>query len=285
MVVVCFDLGGTTVKSAVIDKQDILSKKSCPTPANLEGLLAWMKEIISQQETVAAIALSVPGSVNQETGVIEGISAIPYIHGISWYELLADYQIPVFLENDANCVGLSQLVHQPDLQDFCCVVIGTGIGGAVIVNQRLVRGYKGYGGEFGYTMIEGIHSPLTNWSQFASTGNMVNRVRKAKGDNGWDGLTVFEAAEQGDMICQQALADMYRNLAIGLINIFYTLGPEEIFIGGAISRNETFLTGVRQALEGFKADNPDLPEIPRISACHFQGDANLMGAYVLTTQS
>ena len=81
--------------------------------------------------------MSVPGAVNQEKGVIDGFSAVPYIHGFSWYEALSSYQIPVHLENDANCVGLSELLAHPELENAACVVIGTGIGGAMIINGRL----------------------------------------------------------------------------------------------------------------------------------------------------
>ena len=65
--------------------------------------------------------MSVPGAVNQETGVIEGISAIPYIHGFSWYEALAHHRLPVHLENDANCVGLSELLAHPEIENAACV--------------------------------------------------------------------------------------------------------------------------------------------------------------------
>lgn len=88
-----------------------------------------------------------------ETGVIQGLSAVPYIHGVSWYELLSQYGCPVYLENDANCVGLSELAVDDQLSTFACVVCGTGIGGALIVDRKLIRGKQGFGGEFGYMLI------------------------------------------------------------------------------------------------------------------------------------
>ena len=54
--------------------------------------------------------------------------SIPYIHGFSWYEALAHHKLPVHLENDANCVGLSELLAHPEIENAACVVIGTGIG-------------------------------------------------------------------------------------------------------------------------------------------------------------
>ena len=111
--------------------------------------MAWLDQRLSEQN-YRGIAMSVPGAVNQETGVIEGISAIPYIHCFSWYEALAHHQLPVHLENDANCVGLSELLAHPEIENAACVVIGTGIGGAMIINGKIHRGLHGLGGEFGY---------------------------------------------------------------------------------------------------------------------------------------
>ena len=170
MTLATIDIGGTGIKFASLTPDGkILDKASTPTPKTLEDLLAWLDQLLSERD-YRGIAMSVPGAVNQETGVIEGISAIPYIHGFSWYEALAHHQLPVHLENDANCVGLSELLAHPEIENAACVVIGTGIGGAMIINGKLHRGRHGLGGEFGYmTTIEPAEK-LNNWSQLASTG-------------------------------------------------------------------------------------------------------------------
>ena len=76
----------------------------------------------------------------------------------------------------SNCVGLSELLAHPEIENAACVVIGTGIGGAMIINGKIHRGRHGLGGEFGYmTTIEPAEK-LNNWSLLASTGNMVRHV-------------------------------------------------------------------------------------------------------------
>ena len=98
MTIATIDIGGTGIKFASLTPDgNILDKTSTPTPETLEDLLAWLDQRLSEQD-YRGIAMSVPGAVNQETGVIEGISAIPYIHGFSWYEALAHHQLPVHLE-------------------------------------------------------------------------------------------------------------------------------------------------------------------------------------------
>ena len=145
MTIATIDIGGTGIKFASLTPDGkILDKTSTPTPENLEALLAWLDECLAEKD-YKGIAMSVPGAVNQETGVIEGISAVPYIHGFSWYDALSSYQLLVHLENDANCVGLSELLAHPEIENAACVVIGTGIGGAMIIKGKLHRGRHGLG--------------------------------------------------------------------------------------------------------------------------------------------
>lgn len=224
--------------------------------------------------------MSVPGAVNQETGVIDGFSAVPYIHGFSWYEALSSYQLPVHLENDANCVGVSELLAHPELENAACVVIGTGIGGAMIINGRLHRGRHGLGGEFGYMTTLAPAEKLNNWSQLASTGNMVRYVIEKSGHTDWDGRKIYQEAATGNALCQEAIERMNRNLAQGLLNIQYLIDPDVISLGGSISQNPDFIQGVKKAVEDFVDAYEEYTVAPVIQACTYHADANLYGALV-----
>ncbi|MBF0778626.1 ROK family protein [Streptococcus cuniculi] len=286
MAVRCFDIGGTGVKSALIGQDKILRNKSeRPTPDSLDALLGWMKECI-QQAPAQAISISFPGAVNPQTGFIEGISAVPYIHGVSWYQLLEEYQLPIFIENDANCVGLSQLAVDQQTSNFLCVVCGTGIGGAVILNRRLMRGPKAYAGEFGCMVIDGLEEPVQNWSQIASTGSLVRYVEKhsPRLDFRWNGRHIFEEAQKGDEICVAAIERMIHNMALGLMNLYYVLDPEIIYIGGGISQNKEWIDRIIKRLEEMTENYEGFPVRPKIAACTYYQDANLMGAYMNSFQ-
>ncbi|WP_303972719.1 ROK family protein [Streptococcus merionis] len=286
MAVMCFDIGGTGVKSAVIDQdKQIRQKESIPTPDNLDGLLDWMDSCLKKTD-VEAISISFPGAVDPIAGIIGGISAVEYIHGVSWYELLSRYQLPIFMENDANCVGLSQLAMEESSDTFFCVVCGTGIGGAVIIDRRLIRGPKAYAGEFGCMVLGGYEPPVQNWSQIASTGSLVRYVKRhsqTKNQN-WNGRKIFEEAQNGDSVCQEAVEQMVQNFALGLMNLYYVLDPEVIYIGGGISQNEVFIAMVQAKLQQMVAEYDGFPEVPLIQSCSFHQDANLMGAYMNTLQ-
>ena len=280
MVIATVDIGGTGIKFAAMSKEgEILDKQEIATPDDLDGLLDWLKTCLSKRD-YQGIAMSVPGAVDQKTGMIGGISAVPYIHGFSWYDKLASYELPIHLENDANCVGLSELLAHPELENAACVVIGTGIGGAMIVNGRLHRGKHHLGGEFGYMTTLAPAEKLNNWSQLASTGNMVRYLAEKSGQTDWNGRKIYQEAEAGNTLCQEAIERMNRNLAQGLLNIQYLFDPDVISLGGSISQNKTFIEGVRSAISYFVDRYEEYTVTPEIVACTYQGEANLYGALV-----
>ena len=280
MVIATVDIGGTGIKFAAMSKEgEILDKQEIATPDDLDGLLDWLKLLLSKRD-YQGIAMSVPGAVDRKTGTIGGISAVPYIHGFSWYDKLASYGLPIHLENDANCVGLSELLAHPELENAACVVIGTGIGGAMIVNGRLHRGKHHLGGEFGYMTTLAPAEKLNNWSQLASTGNMVRYLTEKSGQTDWNGRKIYQEAEAGNTLCQEAIERMNRNLAQGLLNIQYLFDPDVISLGGSISQNKTFIEGVRSAISYFVDRYEEYSVTPEIVACTYQGEANLYGALV-----
>ena len=280
MVIATVDIGGTGIKFAAMSKEgEILDKQEIATPNDLDGLLDWLKMLLSKRE-YQGIAMSVPGAVDRKTGTIGGISAVPYIHGFSWYDKLASYELPIHLENDANCVGLSELLAHPELENAACGVIGTGIGGAMIVNGRLHRGKHHLGGEFGYMTTLAPAEKLNNWSQLASTGNMVRYLAEKSGQTDWNGRKIYQEAEAGNTLCQEAIERMNRNLAQGLLNIQYLFDPDVISLGGSISQNKTFIEGVRSAISYFVDRYEEYSVTPEIVACTYQGEANLYGALV-----
>ena len=280
MVIATVDIGGTGIKFAAMSKEgEILDKQEIATPDDLDSLLDWLKMLLSKRD-YQGIAMSVPGAVDRNTGTIGGISAVPYIHGFSWYDKLASYELPVHLENDANCVGLSELLAHPELENAACVVIGTGIGGAMIINGRLHRGKHHLGGEFGYMTTLAPAEKLNNWSQLASTGNMVRYLAEKSGQTDWNGRKIYQEAEAGNTLCQEAIERMNRNLAQGLLNIQYLFDPDVISLGGSISQNKTFIEGVRSAISYFVDRYEEYSVTPEIVACTYQGEANLYGALV-----
>ena len=134
---ISFDVGGTDVKYAIISETgDILRKDSYKSPNNLDDFFREIIERINNcEEKLSGIALSLPGAVDSVNGTIGGSSALDYIHGPNFKEILKEAtDLDVEMENDANCAALAEawLGVAKDKKDILFIVIGTGVGGAVI---------------------------------------------------------------------------------------------------------------------------------------------------------
>ncbi len=187
------DIGGTSIKTAVMNERaEILSEKKLPTPATGDGaIFKVIREIFFKQKEIypelSGLALSIPGAVDVETG----ICVICWrCTGCDWCkdrikEELADLGVPVEVENDANCAALAEKWkgNAQDCENFLCVTIGTGIGGAIFSRNEIVHGVEGMAGEFGLMMLD-THADIPelleqrNFSRYSSTWNMVARLNK-----------------------------------------------------------------------------------------------------------
>ncbi|MEH7545201.1 ROK family protein [Neobacillus vireti] len=283
-----FDIGGTYIKYAVMDEtaKKLKSGKLMTPKDGLEIFLQTLQRIVEQYSDdfdLQGIAVSSPGSVNVKTGFIGGASAIPYIHGVNMAGLIKERTgLQTAIENDANCAALAEgwLGAAKGTDYYICIVIGTGIGGSIVLNQSILRGASLHGGEFGY-MIMGapFQEPLQGtWSFVASTNALVEEVKKRKssGRGKLDGEEVFRLAGEGDSIAQECLAEFYKRLAIGIYNLKYALDPEKILIGGGISKRQDVIAGINRELKGLRNEISTLPI--EVEACQFGNDANLIGA-------
>ncbi len=113
------------------------------------------------------------------------------IHGFSWHEALAHHQLPVHLENDANCVGLSRLLAHQRLK-MQPVSWWDEVGGAMIINGKLHRGRHGLGEDLAMTAPLNQQKSSNNWSQLASTGNMARCVIENLVGADWDGRKIYQ---------------------------------------------------------------------------------------------
>jgi predicted NBD/HSP70 family sugar kinase len=188
----------------------------------------------------------------------------------------------VTIENDANCAALAEgwLGAAKETDFYICIVIGTGIGGGIVINQSILRGATLHGGEFGYMIMgKSGKSPLqSTWSKVASTHSLVEEVevRKSLVRGTLDGEEIFRLADAGDTIANECIANLFKNLAMGIYNLKYVLDPNKILIGGGISKRPDVIDGINNELAQLKDDISTLDI--KVEACKFDNDANLIGA-------
>ena len=245
------DVGGTSVKYATCDeKGHLFDKGSFKTPDTLEDMYQAIETIYKERD-VDGIALSMPGAVASDEGVIYGASAIDYIHGPNIKKDLEErLQTRVELENDANCAALAEvwLGAAKDNQDCCFVVCGTGIGGAVIKDKKIHKGKHLHGGEFGY-MINNFDADSLefNFWSLDSTVAIVKGVEKELGET-YDGRYIFDHANENEVF-KKYVNRFYYALAVGIYNIQYSYDPEVIIIGGGISVREDMINEINKRLD------------------------------------
>lgn len=278
------DVGGSSVKFAVVeDSGKILSKGSFTTPKTLEDFYGEIKKISNickEKYKIVGAGFSMPGAVDNENGIIGGSSAIEYIHDFNIkVELKKILNLPVEMENDANCAALGEvwIGAGKNFQDIAFLVIGTGVGGAIIKNKKIHRGTHLHGGEFGYMVVDEEFHIL---SEVGATGGMSKNIAKAKNlsEDEMNGKIAFELMEQGDKIAEKYIEKMYMNLACGIYNIQYSFDPEIFVIGGAISEREDFIERIDEKIKIILDEVKIAKIVPKIVRCDFGNDANILGA-------
>ena len=282
MTLLAIDIGGTSIKHSVWENDELCYKGSIKTPVTWEEMkrsLIKIKETAEETFVIDGVAFSSPGAVNQEKRMIEGASALPYLHNFPVYdELEAVFNCPVSFENDANCAALAEIWKgaAKGLKNVLFVVVGTGIGGSVIVDGQIQHGKHLFGGEFGFMLM----TENQTFSDLATAVNMAARYAERKGSERgtFSGKEVFQLAEEGDLIAQEEVATFYTYLARGIYNLQYSFDPEIILIGGGISNKVGLVEKLDEEFGKILQTVKIAPFKPIIKTCDFKNDANLIGA-------
>ena len=281
----CLDIGGTSIKVALSDKDGNLIEKDTLYPSHeldefTNTIVNWVNGMKNQYD-IKGVAISSPGAVDTNSGIVGGASAVPCIHGPNWKEILSErLNLNISIENDANCVALAEIFSgsAKEVNDILFVVCGSGIGGSIIKDKKIHHGKHLYGGEFGFMIMEDNDGEYKTFSEVASTMSFVRKARKHFNDESLDGKDVFNKAENGDEFCKEIIDRFYSELAKGIYNLQYMYDPELILIGGAISDRDDFVISLNEKIDNI-LEKIKIAEIkPEIRTCTHRKDANLIGA-------
>ena len=254
MYYICIDIGGTSIKYGVLsEKGEIFIDGTVSTKVTekenfiLSDVKKLVRNILDEYRNyeIKGICVSTAGVVNPEKGEIAYAGpTIPKYTGTKIKEELEkEFSISCEVENDVNCAGLGEYWRGAGKgsKSMVCLTIGTGIGGSVILDGKLLNGIGYTAGEIGYMDVNG------NYIQnIASSKYLVEKVQKEKVER--EGITdtitgvdIFELAKRGDEICIAGIDEIISNLAVGVRNIIYLLNPEVIVIGGGITAQKEYL--------------------------------------------
>ena len=278
--IIVIDVGGTSIKYGLWNEGagKLSSKGRLPTPTTLEKFYQTLETIVVnfKDEQVDGVGFSIPGAVDQKKGIIGGISAIPYIHNFPIRTALEGrLRLPITLENDANCAALAEISIgvATDLKNIIFMVIGTGVGGAVVVNRQIIHGTHQLGGEFGMLLGHG--------NKRLSFSGTAKRTAEAYNENygtSYTGKDLIALAEDGNQTVKEYTDSMYYNLAKAIYNLQFIIDPEAIVIGGGVSENKVFLDNLNFEIKRLVAGLDGIKMIPKIIPAKYHNDSNLIGA-------
>lgn len=246
------DLGGTNLRVALVSEEgEIINKVKVPSSERLqEALFDAVASVISAD--VAAIGLGVAGLVDRERGVVTVSPNLTAIEGLPISEDLKQrFGLPVFIENDANVAALGEkwVGAGRDFSSLVLLTLGTGIGGGIIYEGRLMR----VPAEVGHMSIiaNGVKCSCGNYGcleSYASARAMLGYaitalehptesiLREFHQGNIYK-LTpedIYKAALEGDNLSRDVLRETGRYLGVGIANIVNAFSPEAVILAGGL---------------------------------------------------
>ncbi|MFR0045114.1 MAG: ROK family protein [Clostridium butyricum] len=282
---VSIDIGGTSIKHGILDENiKFITSGEVATEAQKGGknILEKVINIVSEYKkeyTLSGICISTAGMVDCEKGeIIHASDLIPNYTGTQIKKTLEDiFSIPCEVENDVNCAGLAEYFSgsAKGSSISLCLTIGTGIGGSIIINDKVFHGFSGSACEVGYmNMFKGKFEDL------GATSILVKKVAKLKNcsENHIDGKLIFEMAKNNDKDCIKAIDEMVDVLGMGIANICYVINPEVVVLGGGIMAQKDYLYDkIKLSLDKYLI--PTISSKTKLEFAKNQNKAGMLGAY------
>ncbi len=284
------DIGGSSIKYAVMDENQRFIRKGKAESRHLQNrdeFVSCLSDLYTENGACeGGIAVSYCGEVDAGTGYLHSGGSYRYMAGQNLKQLLEGKTGTIVnIENDGNCAGLAESRYG-SLRGFgnaAVIVIGTGLGGALILSNALYRGIHGYAGSASL-MVRNFDVPYTKQQWAFRTAGAAwpgKEYGARKGIEAVDGITFFEAVKAGDTTAQEVLADYCSTLANLLFDMNMILDLEAIAIGGGISQQPLLLEYLQKAFDNIYSSEGmaalHLPK-PEIRICQYHNDANLLGA-------
>jgi glucokinase len=287
------DIGATKIACGVLKEEQFLSKTTIPTPKEgwrgvLDSIVTTIRSLETSHPGVTEVGVGVPGMHDRaRTEVlfaanILGFTNVPIVDYLG--ERLG---CPVALENDANAAGLAEAILGAArfASSTMFITISTGIGGCIIKDGQLWRGFHGIAGEIGHVTrvpdgplppsgIAGALEAVASGTAIARDATFVFRKPTSTAE-------VFRMAQDGDRRAEQIVHTAMRYLGMAIADVQKLLDPEVFVIGGGVaSVGEYFYGHVQNYAREFARGFSDVTILP----AHFGVDAGAIGAAIAARQ-
>ncbi|MDE6189631.1 MAG: ROK family protein [Clostridia bacterium] len=315
MYLIGIDVGGMSIKGGLVTQEgNILFKTTLPTAEKYNdshGISEDIRKVIDaviqgakvSVDQIKGIGIGQPGSIDSKNGVIRysnniALENVPVIAQLKKY-----YDLPIYINNDANCAALGEHVFGAGkgYNDVVFVTLGTGVGTGFIIDGKLFEGKDCAGTEGGHMQIDISDSACACtcgrkgcWEAYASATALIRQTKSAmdgapnslmhklaKEEGKVSGKTAFCAAKAGDEAGQKVVDKYIDYVTSGLINLVNIFYPDAILIGGGISNEKEYLTQpIQKAVNAARFGAKYTPDVV-IKTASLKNDAGILGAAAL----
>lgn len=230
------DIGGTNIRCAVISKnkgmlsykrEEIINKNS------KKSILKQLTNLIDKYvpSKISGIGIGVPAIVSLETGVLHGAYNLPGWKSVPLKKILEKrYKIPVLVNNDANCfaLGVKYFGSAKNYDNIAGIILGTGFGAGLIIDNKLYCGNNCAAGEFGRIPLKDKTA-----EDYCSGKFFIDKYHLS-------GEKIYELAKKNDKKGLIAFRKFGENLGLGISMVINSIDPEIIVLGGSVSKAYTF---------------------------------------------
>jgi glucokinase len=298
------DIGGTKISAGVVDSSgNLIDSSKCSTPAEggkdlISSVVNLVKELNKKHE-IKGIGISIAALISSDYGTIVGAPNIANLSKLNFAnEIKEEFKLPIIIENDANAAMWAEFKFgsAKGLNPVMFFIIGTGVGGGLVIDGKLFKGANGIGAEFGHMCVvpNGLLCGCGSKGcieQYASGGALIRYANEALlanpdkseevlsfGEGKLSGTALTKAAKAGNELALAAFSKQADWLGLACASYSLIIDPQAIIIGGGVvDAGELFLAPVRAAMRKYMPfAESHVP--PKIIAAKFGNDAGLIGA-------
>ncbi|MEM7540285.1 MAG: ROK family protein [Pseudomonadota bacterium] len=264
------DLGGTKTEGVVIDSRGIVQiRKRVATPAHsYSAIITTIAELVGVLEAEVGsrcvVGLAMPGSIAPGSGLVRNANTVVLIDRALGADLKRVLKRPVRLENDANCFVVSEAIDgaATGARSAFGVIIGTGTGGGIWLDGKLLTGWSNNAGEWGHNPLPWMSDAerdnrvcycgkLGCIETFLSGSGLRQTYQNLGGTSAHEPAHIVRQAEAGDPISTAALEIYVDQLGRGLASVINIIDPEVVVLGGGLSNIDSLYDRVPKAIDGY----------------------------------
>lgn len=285
----CIDVGGSAIKYATIQEDGTFLKegKTATCDNDREKFLNIIKGLYLDAKPVDGIAFSMPGMIEVDKGYLRtagAISCCDDMNLVGELHRVLEEDIPITVENDAKAATWAEREDGAlkDCNTGVMVVVGTGIGGTVMIDRKILRGANLFAGEFSFIQYcteepYGIDSDH-NLARRCTPARMRALYTKYTGRENVSTEEIFELANTKDETACKVIREVARSLAMMIVNIQCVVDPEVFAIGGGVSEQPLFISMIQEEVRDLAERGWRRKIQPKVVSSKYNNHANLLGA-------